>query len=216
MAGVAVHVPQGPRGAAVRHQDGDLVRGLGGQRPEIPLHVVVAQAGVRLALLGVDEVLELARVADEEHRGVVAHQVEVALLGVKLEREPARVPVGVRAAHLARDRGEPREHRGPLAHLRQKARLGPLADVLGHLEEPVRTAALGVHHPLGHALAIEVLHLLDHIVVVQHRRPARARRQRELITRRGNTRIRRRDWPLIVHASPPRVRVPRGNCPVGP
>ena len=49
-----------------------------------------------MALLGVDEVLELAGVADEEDRGVVAHQVVVALLGVELDREAARVAAGVR------------------------------------------------------------------------------------------------------------------------
>jgi hypothetical protein len=36
------------------------------------LHVVVAQVRVGAALLAVNEVLELLRVADEEHRGVVA------------------------------------------------------------------------------------------------------------------------------------------------
>ncbi len=119
-----------------------------------------------------DEVLELAGVADEEHRSVVTHQVEVALLGVKLERETARVTIGIRTAHLACDGGEAREHWRALADAGQEARLRPRGDVLGHLEEPVGAASLGVHHPLGHALAVELLHLLDDIGVMQHTRPA--------------------------------------------
>ena len=86
VAAVAVHVPPGPRDAPVAHQPGHLVRRLGRQRPEVPLHVVVAQVVVGAALLAADEVLELHRVADEEHRGVVADDVEVALGGVELQR----------------------------------------------------------------------------------------------------------------------------------
>ncbi len=59
VAGVAVHVPPGRGDAAVAHQPRHLVRGLGRQRPEVPLHVVVAQAVVGAALLRADEVLEL-------------------------------------------------------------------------------------------------------------------------------------------------------------
>jgi hypothetical protein len=62
VAAVAVHVPPGLRDAAVAHQPGDLVRRLRRQRPEVPLHVVVAQVVVLHALLGADEVLELHRV----------------------------------------------------------------------------------------------------------------------------------------------------------
>jgi hypothetical protein len=40
------------------------VGGLGGEGPEVPLHVGVAQVGAREALLGVDEVPELDAVAD--------------------------------------------------------------------------------------------------------------------------------------------------------
>ena len=51
VAAVAVHVPPGARDAPVAHQPSDLVRRLRGQRPEVPLHVVVAQAVVGAALL---------------------------------------------------------------------------------------------------------------------------------------------------------------------
>ena len=85
VARVAVHVPPRLRDAAVAHQPGDLVGGLRRQRPEVPLHVVVAQAVVGAALLAADEVLELHRVADEEDRRVVADHVVVALGRIELQ-----------------------------------------------------------------------------------------------------------------------------------
>jgi hypothetical protein len=60
----------------------------------------------RAALLRADEVLELHRVAHEEDRRVVADHVVVALAGVELQREAARVAPGVGAAALAGDGGE--------------------------------------------------------------------------------------------------------------
>ena len=165
---------------AVAHQPGDLVGGLRRERPEVPLHVVVAQVGVRQPLLGVDEVLELGRVADEEDRRVVADQVVVALFGVELDREAARVAHGVRAAELAGHRREAHEHRGALTRL-EEVGLDVLADVLSDLEEAVSAAALGVHHALGHALAVELGHLLDHVVVLKQDRTVGADGQGVLV-----------------------------------
>ena len=76
---VAVHVAPGLRNAAVAHEPGDLVRRLRRQRPEVPLHVVVAKVVVGAAFLRPDEVLELQRILDEEDRRVVADHVVDAL-----------------------------------------------------------------------------------------------------------------------------------------
>ena len=126
---VAVHVPPGPRDAAVAHQPGHLVRRLRGQGPEVPLHVVVAQVVVGAPLLRADEVLELQRVADEEHRGVVPDHVVVALGGVELQREAARVAPGVGAAPLAGHGGEPDQRVRAGAGLEHRG-LGVGADVV--------------------------------------------------------------------------------------
>ncbi len=128
-------------------------------------------------LLAADEVLELHRVADEEHRGVVADHVEVALGGVELQRESARVAPGVWAAPLARHRGEADHHLGLGAGLEHR-RLGVPADVVGHLEVAERAATLGVRLPLRDALPVEVGHLLDQVVVLQQDRAVGADGQR--------------------------------------
>ena len=145
------------------------MRRLRGQRPEVPLHVVVAQVVGGHPFLAADEVLELHRVAHEEHRGVVTDHVEVALAGVELQREAARVAPGVWAATLTGHRGEPGHHLGLRAG-RKHRRLGELADVLGHLEVAERAAALGVGLALRNAFPVEVGHLFDQVVVLQQNR----------------------------------------------
>ena len=100
---VAVHVAPGARQAALAHQVGHLVRGLGIAGPEVPLHVVVAQARVGQPLLAADEVRELHRVAHEEDRRVVADEVVVAF---------ARCRTSARSrARRARCRGCPARRR---------------------------------------------------------------------------------------------------------
>ncbi len=194
----AVHVPVRLRDAAVAHQPGDLVCRLRAQRPEVPLHVVVAQARAGQALLRADEVRELDRVLDEEDRRVVADQVVVALFGVELQREAARVAPGVRAALLAGDGGEAREDLGLLARL-QEVGAGVAADVLGDHEFAERARALGVHHALRHALAVELRELLDEVVVVQQDRSAGALRQRVVVAAGRCAGIRRGDRALLSH-----------------
>ena len=95
------------------------------RRDEVPEVVVrrlrLREAAVGLLLDGVDEVGELDRVLDEEHRDVVADEVPVALLRVELHGEAADVAGQVGRALVAGHRREADEHLGPLA--------GPLEQV---------------------------------------------------------------------------------------
>ena len=78
-----------------------------GLRDEVELPVGLLAEGDRVGLLGVDEVGELDRVADEEHAEVVADEVPV-VLGVELDREAARVARRLRGVPPADHRGERR------------------------------------------------------------------------------------------------------------
>jgi len=89
---------------------------------EVPDVVGLLSIGVRVRLLRVDEVGELERVADEEDRRVVAHQVVVAVLGVELDGETARVAYGVGRTACAGHGREAREGLGLLADLREEPR----------------------------------------------------------------------------------------------
>ena len=78
--------------AARAEHERDHVHRLGRLRDEVEDAVGdLALEGDRVRLLRVDEVGELDRVADEEDAEVVADEVPVAVLGVELHREAARV-----------------------------------------------------------------------------------------------------------------------------
>ena len=63
----------------------------GVQADEVELPVGRPAIGHGVGLEGVDEIRELDRVADEEHFEVVADQIPVAVFGVELDGEAARV-----------------------------------------------------------------------------------------------------------------------------
>jgi len=155
------------------------------------LHVVVAQVAVGAAFLRADEVAELERVADEEHRGVVADDVVVALGGVELQCPAPRVAPGVWAAALAGHRGEPDHRLGAGARLKHR-RLGERTDIVGDLEASESARPLGMGLTLGHPLAVERRHLLDQVVIMQQDRSVGADGQRVLITFHRDARICRR------------------------
>lgn len=169
----AMLLAQVGRNAAVAHQDGDLVQRFGAERPEIPGRRGAAQVGLGIALLGVDEVGELERVADEEHRGVVADQVPVAFVGVELDGEAAHIALGVGGAAFAGHGRKTQEQRSLLADLGEDAGAGVLGDVVGDGEGAVGARALGVHHAFGDAFTVEMGELFYQPEVLQQRRAAR-------------------------------------------
>ena len=132
--------------------------------------------GVRLG--GVDDVGELDAVLDEEHRHVVADQVEVALVGVELHRETAGVADRVGRPAGAEHGREPGEDSVFVPFLPRKPALVTDGRVAVGLEHAVRGGAAGVHHALRDALVVEVGDLLPQVEVLQQRRAARARLQR--------------------------------------
>ena len=179
---VAVHLAHRGRQAAIREQDRHLVQALRRQRPEIPHRRRRAQVGLRMALLRVDEVRELQRIANEEHRRVVADQVPVAVFRIELEREAAHVALGVGRAELAGDGREAGDHRRLGAGL-QRLRLGVFRDVAGDGQRAIRAPALGVHDALGNPLAILMGELLDQLPVLQQHGAALAGSQGILVVR---------------------------------
>ena len=128
-----------------------------------------------------DEVGELDRILDEEHRHVVTDQVEVALLGVELHRETAHVTHGIGRAARPLHGGKAHEHRRALAGFAEKSRAGQVAGRLGHLEIAMRCRAAGMHHALGNALVIEVGDLLAHDEIFHQRRATFAAAQAVLV-----------------------------------
>ena len=84
---------------------------------EIPLHVSASQIGARIPLLRVNKVGKLQWVSDEEHRRVVADQIPISFIRVKLDGKPPNVALGVSRSSFSGHHGKAKEQRGNLANL---------------------------------------------------------------------------------------------------
>jgi hypothetical protein len=127
----------------------------------------------------VDEVGELDRVADEEDAQVVADQIPVAVLGVELHREPARIARHFRRVAAADDGREADRERRFLPGLLEQP--GPrilrgrfVADLPRRLELAVADEPARVHDALGNAFAVEMRDLFQEMIVLERRRSAAA------------------------------------------
>src|SRR5690606_33711572 len=162
-----VHMTVACGNTPVTHHVGDLVQRFGQAGPEVPVVVGTAHVGARVAFYRVVQVREFQRIAEEEDRGVVAHQVPVTLLGVELQGCTTDVTLGIGRATFTGDGGEAGEHRGLLPDFGEDPGLGVFADVVGNNKLTKRTGALGVHTTLGNHFAVEVSQLFQEPYVLQ-------------------------------------------------
>src|SRR5260370_16360578 len=106
---------------------------------------------LRIALLRVDEIAELQRIANEEDGGVVSRHVPVALFGVKLPRKPARIARRVRRTLFTAHRRKAQERRRFLANRIEQLRRGAFGDLgAGAHERTVRALPLALYSSLPH------------------------------------------------------------------
>ncbi len=155
-----VHMAVRRRNAPITHDIGDLVQGLRQPGPEVPVVVRAAHVGARIAFYCVVEVRKLQRIAEKEHRGVIAHHVPVALLGVELQCVTTNVALGVGRAALTGDGREAGEQRGALTNLGKQLGFGVAGDVMGDDELAKRAGTFRVHTTLRNHLAVEMSELL--------------------------------------------------------
>ena len=202
---IAVHVAPARRQAPIAEQPGELVRGLGRVREEIPNVVGFLLVGVGVVLLGVDEVGELQRVTDEEDRGVVAGEVPVALGGVELDGETTGVTHRVRRPLGAGDGGEANENLGLLTGHREHVHPGPASHLgVGDRERAIRPGTHGVHDPLGDALPVEPGELLDEMLIGKQYRARGPGRLGVLVVGNRSTRLGGQGEALVRHGTSPR------------
>jgi hypothetical protein len=171
VASKPMHVAVRLWNATVAHDIGDLVRGFGKVRPEIPVIVRAPHARSRITFDRVVEVGELERIAYKEDRGVDTGDVPVPFLRIELYRESEDVSLGVRGATLAGDGRKTRKYLRLLTDLRKDLRFAVLADVMGNREGAESSRALGMHTALRNNLAVEVCHLLKEPDVLEQRGP---------------------------------------------
>ena len=129
---------------------------------------------VRLRFYGMNKVRKLDRILYEKDRHIVAYQIEVAFVGEKLDRKTANVTHRIPGAPRALHGGETHKHRGLLARILQKARLGQGAVGLVRLKIAMRPGASRVHDALGNPLVVKMRDFLAHDEVFEQRRTAGA------------------------------------------
>ncbi len=173
MAAKAVHMPICGRNATVAHHHGDLMQRFGQERPKVPVVLGRTHVGARITLYGMVEVRELQRVAQKEDRRIVAHQVPVALFGIKLHGKTANVAFGVRRSTLARHRGKPHKHLSFLAYLRKHCRLGVGRNILRDGKRAKSARPLGVHTALRDHFPVKVGQFFQKPDILQQHRAAR-------------------------------------------
>ena len=156
MRAKTVHVAIAFRNAAVGHHNRHLVQGFRQQCPEIPVVFGAAQIGAWVAFDGFVQIRKLARVAQKEHRCVVADHVPVAFFGVELQGKAADVALGIGRTAFTGHGGETGKHLGFLANLAKDFRTGVLGDVVGDGEGTERAGTFGVHAPLRNNFAHKV------------------------------------------------------------
>ncbi len=169
----AVHEPITIGDATIGKQDGDLMQRLGRVRPEIPHHLRALQIGPWVTLLRMDEIRKFQRIADEEDRRVVTHDVPIAFLGIELHREAARITLGIRRAALTPYRGKAQEQGRLLANGLEQLGTGEVSYVCGHDKRAIGAGALGVHTTLRNDFAVEMGELFDQVEVIQQQRATR-------------------------------------------
>lgn len=164
---ISVHVSVTVGSSSVREEDGDLVHRLRDKRQEVPEHVGVLQIGLRVSLLRVDEVRELAGVSNEEHGRVVSDHVPVSFFSVELDGETAGISLSVRRTLLASDGGETSEDGSPLADGVEELGLAVFGDVVGDLKVSPGSSTLGVDDSLRDSLSVEFSQLVDEVEVLE-------------------------------------------------
>ena len=179
------------------------------QRLGVHAHEVEEPPGLlpvrhRIRLERMDHVGELDGVPNEEHFEVVADEVPVAVDRLELDREAARIALGLGRFLRARDGREPHKHRRLYAGLVEHAGAGVfrrrlVADLAIGLEIAVRPGAPRVHHALGYPLAIEMRDLLDELIVLERRRAALADRPGRLVVPHRMPLTGRKDLVLVAH-----------------
>src|SRR5271156_6501704 len=184
------HETKRARDCAIGHDPHRHVNAFRHERYEIPEIVVgslrLRKAAVGLLLSGVDQVGKLDRVLYEKYRNVVADDVPVTFLGVKLHGEAAHVSREIGRSFVARYGREPDERWCLLSWPLKQVGARKLSQRLVIFEIAVFAEASSMNNAFWNAFMIEVKNLFPKVGVFHRGRPARPNSERILVV--GNRR----------------------------
>jgi len=154
------HHSQRPRDRSIRHGPHDHVQGFWHEGNEIPKSIVgrggLGIASIGFHLDGVNQIRELHGVLNKEDGNVVADQIEIALLCVKLDREPSDITRQIDGASASGHRGKARENWRFDFRVGEKGGLGDMLHGFVGLEVSMGGGPPGVDDPFGDTLMIKV------------------------------------------------------------
>lgn len=89
---------------------------------------------LRIALLGMNKVGELGRVAKEEDGRIVEYPVEITFISTNLDGKTTRITSSVCRARLATDRGETNSSAGSVADFLEEGGTSEVRNVVRHFK----------------------------------------------------------------------------------
>ena len=99
---------------------------------------------LRIALLGMNKVGELCRVAKEEDGSIVEYPVKITFVSANLDRKTTRITGGVCRARLATNRGETNSGAGSAANLLEEGGTSEVRNVVCHFKVAMCASALSM------------------------------------------------------------------------
>ncbi len=136
-------------------------RASGSEVQKSQLLSATAQVGAGVTFDGMVQIGEFQRISQEEHGGIVSHQIPVSFVRVELDGKTADIAFGVRRATLTRYRGKAYEQLGLLSHRGENLGFGVFGDVVRGRKGAVSTGTLGVHPAFGDHLAVKMSEFLQ-------------------------------------------------------
>src|SRR5580658_7698054 len=166
-----LHHAQASRQCSIRHRPHQHVGGLRHQRDEVPERIVgrgsLWHTEMRLWLGGVDEIGKLHRVLNEKDRDVVAHEVPVALVRIKLDGKASNIARRIGRSSFSDHSRESGENRRPLAGLGEYRSARDMRHRLVAFEVAMGTGAPSVDDSLGDSFVVEVSDLFAKYEIFQ-------------------------------------------------
>ena len=100
MTAKPVHLTQIFGNTSIAHQNHHLMKSFGTKTPKIPCCRGTAQVRFRISFLRMNEIGKLERIANKKHRRVVAHQIPVALIGIKFHSKTPHISFRIGSSAL--------------------------------------------------------------------------------------------------------------------
>lgn len=163
---VTVHSSVTIGSTSVREQNGNLVSRFRNLGKEVPEHVSALEVGLRVSLLGVNEVREFDGVSNEEDGSVVTNHIPIAFFSVELDCETTRITFSISRTLFTTNGRESGEDGSSLTNSFEDLGLAELGNVMGNFEVTPSTSTFGVDDSFRDSFSVKVSQLINKMEVL--------------------------------------------------